>query len=92
MRDHQGIHTLEAVQKFNEIIKQPPRKAGTVIKKLTDYCGNYKLEYHAVILLVRENSQTNEEDYHAVRVSHSQTLFLETVLVLYFKYQIHSEK
>ena len=72
LRDEQGVHSLEVVQKFHEIINEPTRKATMMKKDLNSFCGwsgKVTLDYHAVINLVYEDSQSNDKYYHAVRVS-----------------------
>ena len=76
MRDQQGVQSLEAVQKFHEIIKEKPRKARVVVANLETYCpsGVLTFDNQAVITLVYEDSNTNEKYYHAVRVSQKRKL------------------
>ena len=70
LRDQQGVHTLEVVQKFYEIIKEPIGRATMMKKDLTNYREHSgTLERHAVITLVKEDSNTGEKELHAVRVS-----------------------
>ena len=71
LREEQGVYTLEAVQKFFEIINEKPRKATMEIKDLETFCppGVFTLKYQAVITLVYENSHTKQKNYHAVRVT-----------------------
>ena len=47
-----------------------------VKKKLDDFCGKYTLSYHAVITLVYEDSETNVQNFHAVRVFKISTQLL----------------
>ena len=70
LRDQQGVQTLEVVQKFYEIINESMRKATVVVKDLNTFCpsGKWTLDYQAVVILVYEDSQSNEKGYHAVRV------------------------
>ena len=69
LRDQQGVQSLEAVQKFYNIIKQPMRKATMHFEDLNskDYCpdGRFTLKIQAVIVLFYEDSKTNEMSYHA---------------------------
>ena len=71
LRDQQGAQSLEVVQNFYEIIKEPMRKAIKQVKDLNTLFppGKFTLDYQAVIILVYEDSKTNEKCYHAVRVS-----------------------
>ena len=71
LRDEQGVHTLEAVQKIHEIIQEPMREATMEWRDLNSYCpaGKFTLFYQAVITLVYQVSQSDEIYYHAVRVS-----------------------
>ena len=71
LRDQQGVQSLEVVQKFYQIIKEPMRKETMVKKDLNSFCpaGKFKLDNQAVIILVYEDSETNDDYYHAVRVS-----------------------
>ena len=76
LRDQQGVQTLEIVQKFHEIIKQPMTKAKLVKKNLNSFCpaGHLILKQQAVIILVLEDSQSkspalgipHNKYYHAV--------------------------
>ena len=70
LREQQGFQSLEVVQKFFEIIKEPIEKATMDVKDLNWYCppGKLTLIYQGVIILVYEDSQTNVKSYHAVRV------------------------
>ena len=69
MRDQQGVHSLEAVQEFFKIIKEPMQKATCHTKDLNAFLptGKFILDIQAVIILVYEDN--NGEAYHAVRVS-----------------------
>ena len=73
LRNQQGAQSLEAVQKFYNIIKQPMRKATMHFEDLNskDYCPDGKsiLEIQAVIVLFQEDSKTNEVFFHAAKVS-----------------------
>ena len=71
LRNRQGVQTLEVVQKFHEIINEPIRRATMAKSDLNSFCppGKFTLDYQAVITLVYEDSRTNNEYYHAVRVS-----------------------
>ena len=71
LRDQQGAHSLEVVQKFYEIIKEKPSRAIKEAQDLRTLCppGVFTLKYQAVIMLLYEDSQTMEKYYHAVRVS-----------------------
>ena len=69
--DRQGVHTLAAVQKLHEIIKEKPRTATVATENLEKLCprGVYTFHPQAVITLVQEDSITNQKYYHAARVS-----------------------
>ena len=71
LRNQQGVHTLEIVQKFYLTINRVPGRAVKVEKDILDVCpsGLYVLPNQAVITCVRINSVTKEKCYHAVRVS-----------------------
>ena len=70
LRDQQGVQSLEVVQKFYQIIKEPMRKATMEVKDLNSFCppGKFTFDNQAVILLVYKDTKTKEEYYHAVRV------------------------
>ena len=68
LRDQQGVQTLEVVQKFYKIINERPRKAIMVKKCMYEFCKKQSLEHHAVITLLYDDSKTNFETVHAVRV------------------------
>ena len=88
LRDQQGFQSLDVVQKFFEIIKEPMSKAKLVEKDLNSICpaGNFTLYRQAVIIMVQEDSQTNIEYYHAVRVS-----IIQFVAILYKTNGHHSK-
>ena len=82
LREQQGVQTLEAVQKFYEIINESMGRATMVKKDLMDLSKKHSLQYkdsmgylrytfldQAVITLVLTDSATNKEYFHAVRVS-----------------------
>ena len=71
LRDQQGVHTLEVVQKFHEIVKEVPREAKVEEENLETVCPPGVCTFHdqAVITLVYEDSNTNQKYYHAARVS-----------------------
>ena len=62
LRDQQGIHTLEIVQKLHGIIKEKPREASFEEVNLETFSprGVYTFHDQAVITLVYEDSSTNE--------------------------------
>ena len=68
LRNKQGVQTLEAVQKFHEIIKEPMRQANMKVKDLKSFC-QAGLNYQPVMTLFYEDSQSKDKFYHAVRVS-----------------------
>ena len=70
LRDQQGVQSLEAVQKYYNIIKQPTGKATMLSEDLNSFPnGRFTLKILAVIVLFQEDSKTNEVSYHAVKVS-----------------------
>ena len=71
LRDQQGVHTLEVVQKFYEITKLKPRKVTKVKIDILDLCprGHYVQPNQAVITCVQIDSKTKKAYYHAVTVS-----------------------
>ena len=69
LREQQGVHTLEVVQKFHEIINEPIGRATMAKKDLMDFCGRHFLPYYGVITLVKIDSTTNDKNFHAVRLS-----------------------
>ena len=69
LRDQQGVQTLEVVRKFYEIINEKPRKATMVKKCMYELCKKQTLKHHAVIILLYDDSKSNVETVHAVRVS-----------------------
>ena len=68
--DKQRILSLEVVEKFYEMTKQKPRKATRQVKNILDLCpaGHFVLQNQAVIFCVYDDSKTNNEYFHAVRV------------------------
>ena len=71
LRDQQGVHTLEVVQQFYQIIKKTPTEATMMEDNLETLCpsGVFTFDNQAVITLVYDDSNTNQKYYHAVRVS-----------------------
>ena len=69
LRDKQGVQTLEAVQTFYGIIKEPMRTAKMGVKDLKSFCQAGGSTLRAVITLFYEDSESNDQFYHAVRVS-----------------------
>ena len=75
LREQQGVHTLEVVQKFHEIINEPIGRATMAKKDLMDFCGRHFLPYYGVITLVKIDSTTNDKNFHAVRLSNFRSFF-----------------
>ena len=69
LRNQQGVQTLEVVQKFYAIINEKPRKATMEEKCMYEFCKKQTLKNHAVITLLYDDSETNVETVHAVKVS-----------------------
>ena len=65
LRD-QGILTLEAVQKFYDLILEEPSRAIMKEEKLKDFCQSKKDGIQPVVTLMMKNSEENDEYYHAV--------------------------
>ena len=72
LRDKQGVLTLEVVQIFYRIINEQPRNATLVVEDLNNFRGKHTLSPKPVITLVKEDSETKEAYFHAVRVSKIQ--------------------
>ena len=83
LREQQGVHTLEVVQKFHEIINEPIGRATMAKKDLMDFCGRHFLPYYGVITLVKIDSTTNDKNFHAVRLSNFRSFFLQSVDIRY---------
>ena len=63
---------MEAVQEFHKIINEIPRKATIAKDELITLCPlgvSYTFIPQAIITVMQQDSITNQEYYHAVRVS-----------------------
>ena len=71
LRDKQGVHSLEVVQEFYKIIKEEPRKSKVQRIDLNKLCQpeDFTPDYQAIVLLIKENSQTSDISIHIVEVS-----------------------
>ena len=71
LSDKQGVHSLEAVQEFYRIIKEEPKKSKVQRIDLNKLCRSedFTPDYQAVVLLIKEDSQTSDISIHIVEVS-----------------------
>ena len=62
----QGVHTLEAVQKFYEEILEIPERAEFVETELIEFCQMKNHKFQPIVTLMLKNEKGDEEYYHAV--------------------------